>query len=64
MTQVSASQHEPSSKMTNSGLAFVATSIVIGTGFAGGAMLVLLAIGISLGFGSALFESHHRGSVM
>jgi hypothetical protein len=40
--------------MTNSGLAFVAASIVIGTGFAGGGayplvaglgMLVLLAIG-------------------
>jgi hypothetical protein len=43
-----------SSKMTNSGLAFVAASIVIGIGFAGGgayplvaggAMLVLLTIG-------------------
>jgi hypothetical protein len=54
MTQVSASQHQPSSKMTNSGLAFVAGSIVIGTGVAGGGayplvaglgMLVLLAIG-------------------
>jgi hypothetical protein len=54
MTQVSASRHQPSSKMTNSGLAFVAASIVIGTGFAGGGayplvaglgMLVLLAIG-------------------
>jgi hypothetical protein len=54
MTQVSASQYEPSSKMTNSGLAFVAASIVIGMGFGGGgtypllagvAMLVLLAIG-------------------
>ena len=54
MTQVSASQHESSSKMTNSGLAFLAASIVIGTAFGGGgayplfvgaALLVLLAIG-------------------
>jgi hypothetical protein len=54
MTQVSASRHEPSSKMTNPGLAFLAASIVIGTAFGGGgtyplvagaAMLILLAIG-------------------
>ena len=54
MLQGSASKHEPSSKMTGSGLAFLAASIVIGTGFGGGgayplvagaAMLVVLAIG-------------------
>jgi hypothetical protein len=54
MTQASASRHEPSSKMTNSGLAFVAASIVIGMAFTSGetslvvaglAMLALLAIG-------------------
>ena len=54
MLQDSANQYELSSKMTNSGLAFLAASIVIGMGFGGGgtyplwagiAMLVLLAIG-------------------
>ena len=45
MTQVSASQHESSSKMTNSGLAFVAASIVIGMGFGGGAFNCPISIG-------------------
>jgi hypothetical protein len=51
MPQGSASQHEPSSKMTGSGLTFLTASVLIGMGFGGGgtfpdlagvAMLVLL----------------------
>ena len=54
MPQVSPSGDAPKSKMTNSGLAFVAASVVIGMGFGGGGqyplvagvvMLVLLGIG-------------------
>jgi hypothetical protein len=45
MTQVSASQQESSSKMTNSGLAFVAASIVIGMGFGGGAFNCPISMG-------------------
>ena len=45
MTQASASRHEPSSKMTNSGLAFVAASIVIDMGFGGGAFNCPISMG-------------------